>query len=76
MKKKFCNVLVGTLVTSMMSNMVTISNAYADETSVTLALWMKIMIGMDVVVALILILLEIILVKKYKKRKSVVIVAE
>ena len=31
MKKKFCNVLVGTLVTSMMSNMVTISNAYADD---------------------------------------------
>lgn len=31
MKKKICNVLVGTLVTSMMSNMVTISNAYADD---------------------------------------------
>ena len=31
MKKKICNVLVGTLVTSMMSNMVTISNVYADS---------------------------------------------
>ena len=31
MKKKFCNMLVGTLVTSMMSNMVTISNVYADS---------------------------------------------
>ena len=31
MKKKICNVLVGTLATSTMSNMVTISNAYADD---------------------------------------------
>ena len=52
------------------------SNAYADETSLTLALWMKIMVGVDVAVAVILILLEVVLVKKYKKRKSVLIVVE
>ena len=50
------------------------SNAYAGETSLTLALWMKIMVGVDVAVAVILILLEVVLVKKYKKRKSVLIV--
>lgn len=52
------------------------SNAYAGETSLTLALWMKIMVGVDVAVAVILILLEVVLVKKYKKRKSVLIVVE
>lgn len=31
MKKKFCNLIVGTLVTTMMSNIVTINNAYADD---------------------------------------------
>ena len=31
MKKKICNVLVGTLVTSMMSNTVNVSNVYADS---------------------------------------------
>lgn len=52
------------------------SNAYAEDTTVTMALWIKIMIGVDVAVAVLLLILEIVLVKKYRKRKNIVIISE
>lgn len=44
------------------------SNAYEEDNSVTISTWMKIMIGVDIVLAILLILWEIMLVKNKNKK--------
>lgn len=48
------------------------SNAYAQDTAVTMAGWMKIMFGIDAVLAVFLLLWEAVLLKKYRKEEIVV----
>lgn len=45
------------------------SNAYEEETAVGMSIWMKVMIGVDVAVCLLLILWETALVRKYRKKE-------
>ena len=52
------------------------SNAYASETSITLAAWMKFMIVIDIIVGVLLIFWEVMLVRNYKKRMKTVITVQ
>ena len=46
-------------------------NAYDHEVAVTMAPWMKVTIAVDVIVAVLLVLWEVVLLRRYKKGNDI-----
>ena len=49
------------------------SNAYASDTAISLAAWVKLMIAIDIIAGALLIFWEVMLIRNYKKRTKIVI---